>query len=163
MIDYHYVACDDFGRYEYTLPNYVLDSPYYDVVLAFAQEPNVTEPLVPQGGGEPPAVTDVDAPEGTYVYEIGQAITGSCRILGANDLPVVTSYIHVYLYAVDNSTRPPTPSLVDHCVVRTGSGTSTYSLSIPTEELPPGDYSLRLAFEDGTTVTYSIQLVPPSS
>ena len=137
-----------------------MSSPYYDVVLSFAEEPNLTQPLVPQSSGSTPSGLPADGQAGVTVYEVGEASTGKCQILGVNGLPMVTSYIHAFLYSIDTSTRPKTNTLVNHWIIRVSSGTSIYSLNINTTELVPGGYEIRLTFEDGTIQSIPVTLVP---
>lgn len=160
LINYQFVSCDPFiGVYEYEVPAYAMASPYYDVVLSFAEEPNLTQPFVPLGSGSIPSGLSVDDESIAAVYEVGEPITGKCQILGINGLPKVTSYIRVHLYSIDLSTRPVTNVLIDHWVVRCASGTSIYMLEIATNEFTPGDYKIRLGFEDGTVENLRIRLV----
>jgi len=162
LINYLFVSCNPLtGVYEYEVPAYAMSSPYYDVVLSFAEEPNVTQPLTSLWSGSIPSALPADGQSGVTMYEAGEAITGKCQILHANGLPTVTSYIHAYLYSVDASTRPETNTLVDHWIVRVSSGTSIYNLNIDTTDLVPGDYQIRLAFEDGTIKSLRVRIVSP--
>jgi len=138
-----------------------MSSPYYDVVLSFAEEPNLAQPILPLGSGATPLGLSGDGPSVATVYEVGEPITGKCQILGTNGLPIVTSYIRAHLYSIDPSTRPETVVLIDHWVVRCASGTSIYMLRIATDELAPGDYNIRLAFVDGTVENLPIRLIEP--
>jgi len=164
LINYLFAICNPLtGVYEYEVPAYAMLSPYYDVVLSFAEEPNLVEPLVPLGSGVMPSGLSGDGPSVPTVYEVGEPITGKCRILGINGLPMVASYIRVHLYSVDSSTRPESYVLIDHWVVRCASGTSIHMLDIETSELAPGDYQIRLAFADGAVENLLIRLIEPGS
>ncbi|MCK5213219.1 MAG: putative Ig domain-containing protein, partial [Dehalococcoidia bacterium] len=162
LIDYRFIPCDPVtGTYDLDIPMYALLSPVHDVVLAFADEPVLDTYGLPSvwDTSSGSLADSEDAP--ITVYEVGETITGRCQIL-IGGMPSVTSYIHLYFYSLDLSTRPTTLALLDHWVLRCGSGTSIYSLEIATDELAAGDYSIRLVFEDGSTEHLQIQLIEPT-
>ena len=163
LIDYRFVPCDSVtGGYEFDIPLYALLSPIHDVVLAFADEPVLDTYGLPSTGSASLGTSAGDGSDPMAVYQVGETITGRCRIL-IDGIPNVTSYIHLYIYALDLSARPVTSALLDHWVVRCGSGTSIYSLEIPTDELAAGDYSIHLVFEDGSTQNIPIHLAEPTT
>lgn len=158
LIDYQFVPCDPVtGTYDFDVPLSALLSPTHDVVVSFADEPVLNTYGLPVAGGTSPA--SGDAP--VAVYEIGETITGRCQILIDGKVSV-TSYIHLYIYALDLNTRPMTSRLLDHWVVRCDRGSSTYSLEIATDALAAGDYAIHLVFEDGTTTDLRVQLIEPA-
>ncbi|MFC2095770.1 hypothetical protein ACFLSW_04960 [Candidatus Bipolaricaulota bacterium] len=165
LVEYRFVPCNPLTkRYEYEIPSYAMESPNHDVVLSFSDEPALDWPNQPLGTGP---ILARQSPSGEQpiaaVFEVGELITGRCRILDLAGLPIVTSYIHVYIYSLDASTRPATNSLISHWVIRCASGTLTYDLEFETSELSPGDYSIHLVFEDGSTQDIRIQLDAPAA
>jgi len=161
LIDYRFIPCDPVtGTYDFDIPLYALLSSTHDVVFTFADEPALDTYGLPSAGGTSSGALADSGNDLIAIYEVGETITGGCQILIGGMLSV-TSYIHLYIYSLDLSTRPVTLGLLDHWMVRCDSGTSIYSLEIATDELAAGDYSIRLRFADGTTRDFRVQLVEP--
>jgi len=135
-------------------------------------QPPVIE-LVPSGGGGDDGASFLDLPlplaegedppmVGTMplcgIFEVGEAITGSCAISGAGGGPIRSSYIHAYVYSVDVSTLPETLTLLDHWAIRYDASSCEYQFDAATTDLAPGYYDIRLSFADGSAQVLRIQI-----
>ncbi|MFC2095550.1 putative Ig domain-containing protein [Candidatus Bipolaricaulota bacterium] len=163
LVDYQFIPCDPVtGTYDFDIPMYALLSPTHDIVMAFADEPVLDTYGLPSAGATSPSTPADSGNALVAIYDVGETITGRCQIL-IDGRTSVTSYIHLYVYSLNLGTRPVTSVLLDHWVVRCASGTSIYNLEIATDDLAPGDYSIHLVFEDGSTQDIPIQLIEPTT
>jgi len=117
-------------------------------------------PLVLGEGEDPPMVGLLPL---CGVFEVGETITGGCAICDVDGSPVRTSYIHVYLYAVDLSTVPETLALLDHWTVHHDKATGQYRFEVETDGWKPGYYDIRLSFADGSAQELRIEIIAPET
>ncbi|MBU1050639.1 hypothetical protein KKG90_11525 [Candidatus Bipolaricaulota bacterium] len=72
--------------------------------------------------------------------------------------PVLDSWIHVFFYSVDLSTRPESLSLVTHWIVHCDREARNYPIGIDTSTLAPGYYDIRLVYPGGEPQDIRIQV-----
>ncbi|MBE0635396.1 hypothetical protein IH601_05325 [Candidatus Bipolaricaulota bacterium] len=118
---------------------------FLDAIVALAED--ATPPMI----GELPL---------SAIHPVGDIISGSCQILGSSELPTGASFVHVYIQSVDISTHPETLVLLDHWMASYNRLNREFEFAWDTEGLAPGHYDIRLFFQDGSAVTFRIQLTP---
>jgi len=97
----------------------------------------------------------------TASYFIGETITGSCQAVDEDTRRPVLSFVHVYAYAVEPTSRSEELVLLDHWLASYDRRTWKYRIEWDTSNLEPGYYELYLAFEDQTSEALRIELTPP--
>jgi len=95
------------------------------------------------------------------IHTVGDVVTGSCVIQDPTGSPLRSTYIHIYVYAVDASERPEVLQLSDHWTVTRNVAGDNYEFSWDTAGFSAGDYNLRLSFENETAENFGIQLIDP--
>lgn len=95
----------------------------------------------------------------TAVYAVGELVTGSCRILDPDGVNPVLSYVHVYIYSVDITSRPNYRRYVAHWMALHEWETREYNIVWDTSDQVPGYYDVHLSFEGGGYATIRIELV----
>ena len=133
--------------------------------------PSVVITIDPTGDAGPEAFLDVVLPvvegeepvmagekELAAIHVVGDAVSGSCQIIGSGGSPTGASFVHVYVYSVDIVSFPEIVVLLDHWMASYNRPTQEFEFSWDTTELAPGYYDLRLFFQDGTSQTFRIQL-----
>ena len=147
--------------------------------LKLARQRVVEITVIPTGDGGPDAFLDVllsvaggggsagpivigDVPLAA-VHTVGDIVTGSCQILGGPlGLPTGASFAHVYIYSVGDTVVPEAIVLLDHWMAEYNYGPHEFEFAWDTAGLAPGYYYIHLFFQDGSTETRCIQLIPAS-
>ena len=93
------------------------------------------------------------------VYEVGEMVTGACAILDDDGRNLSASYVHIYVYSVDLSTRPETVVLLDHWIIHRDRPSFEHHIEVPTDVLDPGYYDIYLSFPDGSSETLRIEII----
>ena len=176
---------DDPGAFgmDISIVNNDLDEHPYDIeIVGEGQTPEqvalggATQQLVPLGGGGEEAFLDQKLPLDEAgdpvmagylplagVYEVGALITGQAMVCDPAMNPLHSSWIHMYIYSVDLTSRPEQLSLIDHWMVRYDHELECYILEWSTEEMPVGVYDIYLSIGGGQGETIRIQLVEPEA
>jgi len=110
-------------------------------------------------GEEPPMVGLCPL---SAIYSVGEIISGRCLLSDDDGTPLRGSYVHVYVYAVDPSTRPETLVLIDHWTIHYEGDCGGYCFTWDSSEQFPGYYDVRLSFPDASAHTCRIQLTEPT-
>jgi len=116
-------------------------------------------PLTPAEGEEPPMIGSLPL---AAIFEIGEPITGGCRLLDAHGGAILGAYVKVELYRVTLGT-PEKLKRVASLIVRHDEASNCYRFEIETDELTPGTYDVRLVFPDGSAEILRVKLVAPST
>ena len=111
-------------------------------------------------GEEPPMIGDCPL---AAAFECGEMIGGSCLVCGPCGETLYASYVHVYVYAVDVTTIPPTATLIDHWSIFYDPGYGAYPFSWDSTDMAPGYYDIYLSFADGSDEVIRIHLIEPVS
>ena len=110
-------------------------------------------------GEEPPMIGSLPL---AAIFEIGEPITGGCRLLDAGGDPILGSYVKAELYRVTLGT-PEKLDKAASVVVHYDGASGCYAFEFETDELTPGTYDVRLVFPDGSAEILRVQLVAPST
>jgi hypothetical protein len=95
------------------------------------------------------------------MYEIGESVSGGCILQDEEGRPLRASYVHVFIYTIDPTTRPEGIVLLDHWIAHYDTRFFGYCFAWNTMEQEPGYYDIYLAFPDGSGEVRRIQLVEP--
>lgn len=103
-----------------------------------------------------------------YFYNVGDIISGGCRILRENGLPINTGYVIAELYTYVLASRAsefyPTvlePNKLLHDVVSFDRESREYRFEYDTAHLLPGFYLIYLAYPDGFSERFPFILNAP--
>jgi len=109
-----------------------------------------------EDGEDPPSIAGQPL---SAVYEIGEPITGGCKLHDRHGEADRNSYLIIELYRLDLGEGSVEQDLLLSTQVRYAHDHGYYHFRIDTTDLVPGTYDVRLVFKDGTSCRVRIQLV----
>ncbi|MBE0635741.1 hypothetical protein IH601_07085 [Candidatus Bipolaricaulota bacterium] len=135
------------------------DAPQASCILTFSIRTGDADPIFIWPIEDEEAAPQVGERTLFAVLEALQTTTFVAEILDAEGRPVLNSWIHVFIYAVDVAAARESLTLITHWVVHCDRILWTYPIEIDTSVLAPGYYDIYMVFPDGEPLTIRIQLV----
>jgi len=114
-------------------------------------------PLDLPEGEEPPMIGTIPL---AATFEIGEPITGGCRLLDAHGDAILGSSIEVKLCRVILGTPEELEEVIRR-IFRYDAEEGCYRFELETDELPPGIYDVRLVLPDGSEKILRVRLDAP--
>jgi hypothetical protein len=96
------------------------------------------------------------------VYEVGEPIESCCMVINWMEIPLEASDTTMGLYSVEIGEDFDVRELLDSQLLTCDPETLTYCLTIPTEELEPGYYDIRLGLPFHDHQWLRVELVAPA-
>lgn len=110
-------------------------------------------------GEEPPEIGELVL---SATYEIGEPITGCCAVEDGTGNPLEVPYVILAWYSVAIGEDFDARTALDVQSLRVDSLTGAYCFAIPTAELAPGYYDIRLGIPFGDYQWIRVEVVAPT-